>query len=71
MSKSGWFFLIIAAGILMWIAMAINQISLAGGSCFADCASEQGICIAQCRGDVNCIAYCQQAHGRCIARCSQ
>ena len=37
--------------------------------CFSDCASEQGICIANCNSDGNCIANCMSAYGRCVSRC--
>jgi uncharacterized membrane protein len=39
------------------------------GPCMGSCASEQGICIAGCRGDGPCIGQCGAAHGRCVARC--
>lgn len=34
------------------------------GQCMGACASEQGICIAQCQGNGQCIANCNAAHGR-------
>ena len=40
------------------------------GQCMADCASEQGICIANCQGDGQCIGNCAAAHGRCVSRCN-
>ena len=40
------------------------------GRCFADCASEQGICIGQCNGDGQCINRCAATHGRCVSRCN-
>lgn len=40
------------------------------GQCMGGCASEQGICIAQCRGNGQCISHCAAAHGRCVARCN-
>lgn len=40
------------------------------GQCQGQCASEQGICIAQCSGDGQCIGRCAASHGRCVAACS-
>lgn len=40
------------------------------GQCMGACASEQAICIGQCRGDGHCISNCAAAHGRCMARCN-
>lgn len=40
------------------------------GQCMGGCASEQGICIAHCRGDGLCISNCAAVHGRCVARCN-
>lgn len=40
------------------------------GLCMGDCASEQGICIAQCESNGNCIANCASAWGRCASRCN-
>lgn len=40
------------------------------GQCMGGCASEQGICISQCRGDGQCIGNCAATHGRCVARCN-
>lgn len=39
------------------------------GQCLGDCASEQGICITQCKGDSLCINGCSSAYGRCMGRC--
>lgn len=40
------------------------------GQCMGNCASEQGICISQCRGDGQCIGSCTAAQGRCVSRCN-
>lgn len=40
------------------------------GLCMGDCASEQGICIAQCETKGSCIANCASAWGRCASRCN-
>ena len=40
------------------------------GQCIGACATEQGICIAQCNGDGQCISRCAAAYGRCVARCN-
>ena len=40
------------------------------GPCIGACAAEQGICIANCQGNVQCIGQCAAAHGRCVARCN-
>ena len=39
------------------------------GLCFGYCASEQGMCIANCNGDGQCIGACGAAHGRCVSQC--
>lgn len=47
-----------------------NQIAWGNvGQCMGACASEQGMCISQCRGDGVCISNCAAAHGRCVSRC--
>lgn len=40
------------------------------GQCQGQCASEQGMCIAQCNGNGQCIGRCAASHGRCVAACS-
>lgn len=37
--------------------------------CIGDCASDQGICIAECNGNGQCIGRCAAAYGRCVSRC--
>lgn len=40
------------------------------GQCMGYCASEQGMCIANCRGNGPCIGNCGASHGRCVAACN-
>lgn len=40
------------------------------GQCQGGCASEQGMCIAQCQANGSCISHCAASHGRCVARCA-
>lgn len=39
------------------------------GSCIANCASQQGQCIARCQGDGQCVGSCASDHGQCVANC--
>lgn len=41
------------------------------GQCMGNCASQQGICFANCQGNGICIANCASAHGRCSGFCTQ
>ena len=40
------------------------------GQCMGSCASEEGMCIAQCQGEGQCIGNCAASQGRCVARCN-
>lgn len=44
---------------------------LTRGQCQGQCASQQGQCVAQCRGNGQCIASCSATHGQCQAMCSR
>ena len=47
----------------------LPDVTLQHTNCMGNCASEQGMCIGQCRGVGQCIARCAERHGRCIPRC--
>lgn len=64
--------IIILVALVVCVLCGSQAHSMSGaeiGQCMGDCASEQGICIANCQGDGQCIGNCASAHGRCVSRC--
>jgi len=58
--------------VLAVLLLAATSLYASGdfGQCAGDCASEEGICMANCQGDGECMNNCAAAHGRCMSRCN-